>query len=756
MIRSASPLRLGFVALLIYLVLIGATYNGVILPEVQFTTLLLLTALIGAWLFVHRWRGWTWFDTPLDPVVVAWGAAILISLLANIPFARNIVMGLWFVGMYLATWYLLTDLLGNRVILRVTLIDAVLVAGFLVMIFACIQIVIGQSPVTGGLFGLIRPTSTLGNPNTLGAFLVVIIGMALGRLMSMTTVNGRLLMGFYLLLVLTLLALTFSRGAWLGGAAAVIAAGLAWLAVYNLLSFANLRKWWLERSSLAKWVLVFGVAVMLVLGVAMTWIILDSLDSPGRSIGLRTYIWDTAWSMFTERPLTGHGLFTFGKGLVRYNSMPPLTPHTHAHNLPLNVLAELGLAGLAALLLSLVVMGIAFRRNWRAANTTERPLLIAGLSAGVGFGVHHLLDLAAMMPLIALSGMIVLVVGLAPVNPQPLTIPWRRAGHPVFVVLLWIALLATGIWSATINREYVTIVQAGLREGDYAQVARDLDTVIARDLGVNTYRWQQAMLYGLDAYVNDDLDSASAGITGFEQSLEIDPQIPALWANVAALHWQRGDRDRAIEAVQEAVAAAPDAWSLQVQLIRYLDQTEDTAAAQSAYIDLVTEELAAAFHPDIYDPLRIAGLPADLKADDAFVLAETLNHLSENEFDAAMQTLDRSEEETTTHLVIRAILAHEAGDDQLALDALANAESHARNINDDRWLLYGQVWVFDGDSQIMDEELTAGLFSADYRSGTNIWQGQYLRNVISRHFLPQVGYTTVDPLLLFARNQLGR
>jgi O-antigen ligase len=52
----------------------------------------------------------------------------------------------------------------------------------------------------------------------------------------------------------------------------------------------------------------------------MLLVLLQSLSAAGRTADLRTYIYDAAITMFTEKPVTGYGLFTFGRGLMRLAS----------------------------------------------------------------------------------------------------------------------------------------------------------------------------------------------------------------------------------------------------------------------------------------------------------------------------------------------------------------------------------------------------------------------------------------------------
>src|SRR5262249_50809153 len=152
----------------------------------------------------------------------------------------------------------------------------------------------------------------------------------------------------YGLLAAGLLALTFSRGAWIG-----LAAGLIVQAVLirnkDSTQGCQRRKGRFgakAQRGLLKW-LVVAIAAVGLGGIGLLFV--KSFGLGERSTTLRTDIYAAAWRMFSEKPLTGYGLFTFGRGLARAQSMPPSEPHSHAHDAPLNIAAETGLIGLAAL-----------------------------------------------------------------------------------------------------------------------------------------------------------------------------------------------------------------------------------------------------------------------------------------------------------------------------------------------------------------------------------------------------------------------
>ena len=425
--RLDFPLRLLVGVLVLYVLVVGGTFNGMVNMQFSQTTLILLTLAIVAWLVLHWRRGWAWHGTILDWALVAGAAAAILSALANFDVGRRITLGLWYWGLYLAVWLLLVDLVANGMPAR-WLLDGVIATGVPVVLIGYWQAggwLVGWQEVTSAGIGVpfvpLRPGSLIGNPNALGTFLVVLIPLLLSRWVQARRLPGRIGWGVYVLLSLGLLILTLSRGAWLGFGVALVLWLAAVLWIRGLLSWTGLRRWWRAHGKVWQGGLIgVGVAIILA-GVIMVPVLLGAVNQPGRTFSTREAIWRVALDAFAQQPLTGTGPFTFGRVLLAHQSTPPSTPHSHAHNLVLQVAAELGLPGMVALAIGLALASIGlWRRFSRLQSPAARLELAACGAALVGFGVHHLLDTTMMMPSITLLALVVLAAALvAPPDPGP-------------------------------------------------------------------------------------------------------------------------------------------------------------------------------------------------------------------------------------------------------------------------------------------------------------------------------------------------
>ncbi|MGB1287057.1 MAG: O-antigen ligase family protein [Aggregatilineales bacterium] len=557
--RVPFPARMIVIFLFLYFAVIGATFNGVMITlGLQRVTLTMLLIITGVWFVIRQRRSWQWTRLPVDPVLILWVIAFVVSMLANPDTWRRSAEGLWYMGVYIGILYLLLDTIGHG-LKRALFSEAILMVGFCTVIFGYLQLYnliqdIGFAAYIDGLSNMSRPSSYIGNANALGVFLVMIIPLIMTQIVYTRIRFVRIVMSIFVLMTVFLLLLTFSRGAWVGMGAGFVTFVLLWLAEYQLLSVSALRQWWQGQSARIR-LIAGGMSIATLIGALLVGIILiRSFSQGGRGADLRTRIWEAAWTLFTEDPITGKGLFTFGHRLGTFWSIPPQQPHSHAHSLPLNVLAEMGVIGGIALTATLLAIFIMWRRNWRTLQT-DRHLFIGVTAAAVAFGVHHLFDLPAMMPLIALMGITILSMMIAQPDAPPMKSRYMQRGHMTGLALLWLILLAAGFWQNSVHSQYRMILESTIESENYVQGARDMQQVVDADPSQPAYVMQLAYMHGHAAL---ETDNPQPGIDAYLRYLELEPYHASAWSNLAGLYWQAGDADAALNAISEAITLSPD------------------------------------------------------------------------------------------------------------------------------------------------------------------------------------------------------
>lgn len=547
--RDAFVARFLLIALMIYLSTpMGMTFNGILNPDFQRWNLLLLFGLVILWLWSRRRGVWRWHKTPLTWLWGLWALSFVVSFVANPDVWRRSLIAIWYMGLYAGFWFVSHDCLANRRLNRVDWIDALLIAGGVIIGFGYIQVInqIGQN----ALFSTIsRPVSLLGNANALGAYLVVIIPLAISRAISARRSLFRLGWVCYALFATALLLLTFSRGAWLGFLVAGSIQALLLAGDFSARASISLQMWLLDRLKTKYIIPIIGIGAIVVIILVM---LLQSFTLSGRSADLRLPLWQNAIAQFSEKPVWGQGFFTYGRQLALDWPHPPQNAHSHAHNIPLNIAAELGLLGLFAWIVSVAAVLKVIRSRWHN-RANDGVILAGGIAAIGGFATQHLVDIPMMMPAIAFLGCAVLIIVVAH-PPAPLS---DNPKWPIVISLLWIILLTTGWWSHHIYSQYISILQYAVRSQEYRKAAEALDSVIAADPYLAVYRMEQAFLWGMAA-TQEGASAAQRGIRAYNEFLRLEPYHAPSWANKAALHWQVGDIDEAIMAIKRALALSPN------------------------------------------------------------------------------------------------------------------------------------------------------------------------------------------------------
>ncbi len=227
----------------------------------------------------------------------------------------------------------------------------------------------GVHTYTASGVSALRPAGPLGNPILLGSVLAVVLPLVLARLAERTSDAVRWVPAGALLAASLLM--TLSRGAWLAAAlGTVLALALA------LRSGA--------RPARVGWTLAASLSPALLFGAARAYAPLVARFSEGgggHSNAVRASIARGAVQIWSERPWLGVGPDGFGLAYPRFQE-PALWREewiglpVHAHSVPLQVLATMGLLGMLAGTCWLAAAAAGLWRSWREL-PASRPVLAA-------------------------------------------------------------------------------------------------------------------------------------------------------------------------------------------------------------------------------------------------------------------------------------------------------------------------------------------------------------------------------------------
>lgn len=214
-------------------------------------------------------------------------------------------------------------------------------------------------------------------PNTLAGFLILIVLLILGKKM------------FYSLLIPvgTAIFLTKSMGA--------ILSLFVGLVIYLLI---------MKKMNLKKFIYLVSLSLVTILVFILRTHGPQEYLTPYFSLIRRFDYWMASLKVIKAHPLIGVGLGNFNLTITRYS-----------HNLPLQIWAETGLAGIITLIWFIVVHAKLTFQNIK--NSPDRNQIAGLLSANIAFLFHNLIDFTFFLPEVCFLWWVIL--GLCINNNEP-------------------------------------------------------------------------------------------------------------------------------------------------------------------------------------------------------------------------------------------------------------------------------------------------------------------------------------------------
>jgi O-antigen ligase/tetratricopeptide (TPR) repeat protein len=473
------------------------------------------------------------------------------------------------------------------------------------------------------------PGATFGNRNMAAEAVALSIPFGLGLLTTVwerrndDSVERRpgssprfVLIALFLALELVYLAVTRTRGAWLGGACGA--------AVFLLL-----RRPALPRPARAA-ALALGAAVLIAALIPGRLTPRDMLDSkryaPGQRLVLEAFdpsapaartrigLWRRTWMMYREHPMVGVGPGNFAVMFPRYAEpgatadgvLSPTVAPRRAHNDLLERLAETGPLGLGALLaVYAAAAGIARRRTRASSLTLERTGLAASasreiddgpadataaaaaaasLAALLGCGLTGFpLAMPATALLFGLAIGVLAALGAAPVDLEAASgrrrstklaraAAWAFAGVMVAgVVFLSARTLLGSYWLAR--------AETDLRRGPAPGASASAFDSLERSERIDPGRFVVALR---TAQVAVRLGRNAEALRAADRALALEPHSPNAWTARADALLHAGDPGGAAQAAQRALALLADYPGALAVAARASERLGDRAAAREA------------------------------------------------------------------------------------------------------------------------------------------------------------------------------
>ena len=530
---------------------------------------------LGVWIAVRWRRGDSWPRTVLDPPVIAWMGVTLLTAALSSELRRGLLIT-WETLIGLLLLYLLADAIRrgwSRVLWRVLYLVGALVCvigavEFLSWYFGWPLLAGFQQgwPAVGGLAQPLPPTLyriglALVNNTALSAFMALLIPPAMTIVLATRDREVRTGMTLWLIAAGGIILLSLSRGGF-------VALGVSLpLLLLGSTRDPRFRRWWSAfTSKRGRTVLVGIVGVGLVVVVGVGLLLASRLAEHRSGDAVRMDLWRSAGAMFLDHPLTGVGPGVYGIELRAYRNPRLARDHVmSAHNLYLNIAAEMGIPGFLVAVWVILTLAWSWRQRWRG-ETPGSPgwWRLLGMGAALaGLAAQSMVDTFVESAILLTSGFFVALI-LAKPLPQGKFMahksrwPWLVA---FLILLVGAAGMAWDAWGhARFERSLALTRQGAVEDALVAvEAARD------HDPGMPLYTCHEGYLYGLQTAAGAE-QALSMALNLYEECVAaaaVPDMVDQL--NYSTLLWQAGKKDEARRITQELIEQMPlqpRAWLL--------------------------------------------------------------------------------------------------------------------------------------------------------------------------------------------------
>lgn len=552
-----------------------------------------------------------------------------------------------------------------------------------------------------------RFISIVGHSNVFSAFLNLLAPVAVVLFLRRKSLRVRVILLVWFGAYIACIYLSSSRGGLLGAVA-----GLGILLTGYLLELRLIEKFRALPNSRKILLLVLAAAVFIV-GAFLGFRVLTAMSShpthgggEGTGINLnRGNIWRGYIDIFLDKPLFGIGLGYHPIAFLKYTDIfPPAFWPLHAHNVPITILAETGLVGVA-LIGALVIFGVIKMIQAIRSQTGDDRHLSIGLLAGLGaIAVQAIFEDFLVWPIVVIPALMwiawILTVDQKPARYEK--IPQATFLIPVVVLLVWGGVQAQP--NKYLSRALTSLGQeqwdaAAQHVLDNRAVFTDSPFYSAQAGLILANSWRHT---GEDRYLHE-------ANTFLARTLEQEANVSLFYASKAALSWQIGEEDQAVSEIEAALSLSPYEAAYHLNLGWFYEQMGATEQASEAYISALdlSKNRDWAAHPFWQLTSTRTSVLGDWLAENAPVpsalpyITAGFEAIMAGDIQAAQKNLLRADwlgEHYLGTQFLEAIIEMELDQDSTAVENLQRSYASNRTIRRNLIVKYAQNYYVDGIS----------------------------------------------------------
>ena len=416
---------------------------------------------------------------------------------------------------------------------------------------------------------------TLGSPNPV-ATLVLLLGAFSLATTDLRRRAGRVLGVVLTTLVLVAVFLSGSRGAWLGGAVALMATTAV---VAGLRPDIRGRAGEIGRSRWGLATIAVGVPLVAIATALAAITGRLTIDDGGYRAGFAR----ASAEMFQTSPVTGVGPGMWGVLRAQSSLSDDVDLYIpHAHNIYVQTLAEFGVLGAVAGAVLVAFLALLIWRAIRSADRSRQLASTAALFALVLLATQQIADVLVNVPAVLLAAALP-IAWLDAAEPRTVEVSASGqvrisaidARYPLLAAAIGTALIIAGLGRIEVLANTARQAVAEADAGRWDEATALFYEVASADPDVAAYQFQ----LGVSAANAGDLRLAEEALG---RSAAADDYTYA-WLDLAAVRWQLGDVIEAHEAIVRAERFGLRRESIAVAAGWLRQQAHDNDAAIADY-----------------------------------------------------------------------------------------------------------------------------------------------------------------------------
>ncbi len=440
-----------------------------------------------------------------------------------------------------------------------------------------------------------RSVSTLGNPNFLSSYLMVVVFWLLMDILE----KKKLKRSFILLFLnLTGLGITMTRSTFVGFGAGIL-----------ILVFVMARK----KGELAERIKkqIAAVAVLTILTGTVFFFSSDqfssrikslvSIERMGAAYTQRMLIWESSLRMFKDSPVTGKGWGNFeifypfyqGEIVDRQVYRPHRTHANNSHNFILELLTQTGIAGTGLFFLFIIVFFKGGYNIFKSGGKNQIKVMVLTITAAA-FLIDNLLNVSLYFPMPAMlfwlnAGM------LAGAGREKALFPQRKINTGRFSFLVPAASL---IFGALVVRHNWRYYRASVyfyngfkysRQGRLEEAERELLRCYETYPLIVDNNYELGNVYAR-MQTSEALENA---VWAYKEAINANPGYDEIYYNLGVMYMRMNEEERALDSLMEAARINPisrDIWRVMGDIKAEKEENDKAAEYYRKAIELGTPD----------------------------------------------------------------------------------------------------------------------------------------------------------------------